>query len=111
MPGHFTEDSFGLSKFISERGFPSGRQETWHTITGNSLILFLPGTISPVLSAHLAFVFLIGGIFMDSPVFQVPQRPASSFFAAMTAVIGALSYFPGAGVGGLYRLLFWMFFT
>lgn len=51
--------------------------------------------LSSIISIALAFVFLVVvGFFMDSPVFQVPAAASILiFFAAMTAVIGALSYF------------------
>jgi hypothetical protein len=50
---------------------------------------------SSIGSIALAFVFLIVvGFFMDSKIFQVPAAASIFiFFAAMTAVIGSLSYF------------------
>ena len=50
---------------------------------------------SSIISIVFAFTFLIVvGFFMDSPVFQMPAAASILiFFAAMTAVIGALSYF------------------
>lgn len=50
---------------------------------------------SSVISIALAFAFLIVvGFFMDSKIFQVPAAASIFiFFAAMTAVIGSLSYF------------------
>jgi hypothetical protein len=50
---------------------------------------------SSIISIALAFIFLIVvGFYMDSPVFQVPAAASILiFFAVMTAVIGALSYF------------------
>jgi hypothetical protein len=50
---------------------------------------------SSIISIALAFVFLIViGFFMDDRIFQVPAAASILiFFAAMTAVIGALSYF------------------
>lgn len=50
---------------------------------------------SSIISIALAFMFLtVVGFFMDRPVFQVPAVASILiFFAAMTAVIGALSYF------------------
>ena len=50
---------------------------------------------SSIISISLAFIFLIViGFYMDSPFFQVPAAASILiFFAAMTAVIGALSYF------------------
>ena len=50
---------------------------------------------SGIISIALAFIFLtVVGFFMDNPVFQVPAAASILiFFAAMTAVIGALSYF------------------
>lgn len=50
---------------------------------------------SSILSIALAFIFLIVvGFYMDDPVFQVPAAASILiFFAVMTAVIGALSYF------------------
>jgi len=50
---------------------------------------------SSILSIALAFIFLIVvGFYMDDLVFQVPAAASILiFFAVMTAVIGALSYF------------------
>ncbi len=50
---------------------------------------------SSIISIALAFIFLIMvGFYMDGPFFQVPAAASILiFFAAMTAVIGALSYF------------------
>jgi len=50
---------------------------------------------SSIASIALAFIFLIViGFFMDSRIFQVPAAASIFiFFAAMTAVIGSLSYF------------------
>ena len=50
---------------------------------------------SSIISIAFAFIFLIViGFFLDNPVFQVPAAASILiFFAAMTAVIGALSYF------------------
>lgn len=50
---------------------------------------------SSIVSIALAFVFLIVvGFFMDNKIFQVPAAASIFiFFAAMTAVIGSLSYF------------------
>ena len=50
---------------------------------------------SSIVSIALAFVFLIVfGFYMDNPLFEVPAAASILiFFAAMTAVIGALSYF------------------
>jgi hypothetical protein len=51
--------------------------------------------LSGILSIVLSFVFLIVvGFYMDSPVFEAPAAASILiFFATMTAVIGALSYF------------------
>lgn len=51
--------------------------------------------LSGILSIVLSFVFLIVvGFFMDSPFFEAPAAASILiFFATMTAVIGALSYF------------------
>jgi hypothetical protein len=51
--------------------------------------------LSGIISIALSFVFLIVvGFFMDSPFFEAPAAASILiFFAAMTAVIGALSYF------------------
>jgi hypothetical protein len=51
--------------------------------------------LSGILSIALSFIFLIVvGFFMDSPLFEAPAAASILiFFAAMTAVIGALSYF------------------
>ncbi len=50
---------------------------------------------SGIISIALAFIFLIVvGFFMDSPFFEVPAAASILiFFALMTAVIGALTYF------------------
>jgi hypothetical protein len=50
---------------------------------------------SSIISIALAFIFLIVvGFYMDDPAFQVPAAASILiFFATMTAVIGALSYF------------------
>jgi len=50
---------------------------------------------SSIISIALAFIFLIViGFFMDDRIFQVPAAASILiFFAVMTAVIGALSYF------------------
>jgi Patatin-like phospholipase len=50
---------------------------------------------SSIIGIALAFIFLIViGFYLDEPVFQVPAAASILiFFAAMTAVIGALSYF------------------
>lgn len=58
-------------------------------------IVFKRHHVSSMLSIALAFIFLIViGFNMDSPVFQVPAAASILiFFAALTAVIGALSYF------------------
>ncbi len=51
--------------------------------------------LSGILSIVLSFVFLIVvGFYMDSPFFEAPAAASILiFFATMTAVIGALSYF------------------
>jgi hypothetical protein len=51
--------------------------------------------LSSIISIALSFVFLIVvGFFMDSPIFEAPAAASILiFFATMTAVIGALSYF------------------
>jgi hypothetical protein len=51
--------------------------------------------LSGILSIALSFIFLIVvGFYMDSPFFEAPAAASVLiFFAAMTAVIGALSYF------------------
>ncbi len=51
--------------------------------------------LSSILSIVLSFIFLIVvGFFMDSPIFEAPAAASILiFFATMTAVIGALSYF------------------
>ncbi|MBS1511193.1 MAG: hypothetical protein JST86_10145 [Bacteroidetes bacterium] len=50
---------------------------------------------SAMICIMLAFIFLaVVGFFMDSPLFQVPAAASIFiFFAVMTAVIGALTYF------------------
>jgi hypothetical protein len=51
--------------------------------------------LSGILSIVLSFIFLIVvGFYMDSPYFEAPAAASILiFFAAMTAVIGSLSYF------------------
>ena len=51
--------------------------------------------VSGILSIALSFAFLIVvGFYMDSPIFEAPAAASILiFFATMTAVIGALSYF------------------
>ncbi len=58
-------------------------------------MVFTRHHFSGIISIALAFIFLIlVGFFMDYPVFEVPAAASIFiFFAAMTAVIGALSYF------------------
>jgi len=58
-------------------------------------MIFKRHHFSAILSIVLAFVFLIGiGFFLDDTVFQVPAAASIFiFFAVMTAVIGALTYF------------------
>ncbi len=58
-------------------------------------VVFKRHHFSSMLSIALAFIFLIVvGFYMDRPVFQVPAAASLLiFFAALTAVIGALSYF------------------
>ncbi|HAO47611.1 MAG TPA: hypothetical protein DCQ97_11840, partial [Chitinophagaceae bacterium] len=97
MPGHFTEDRFGL-KVSSYLGKGFRFRQTRNVAHYNREFLDLVFTrhhFSGIISIALAFVFLIVvGFFMDSPVFQVPAAASILiFFAAMTAVIGALSYF------------------
>ena len=58
-------------------------------------MVFTRHHFAAIISIVMAFVFLIVvGFFMDKPVFQVPAAASILiFFAAMTAVIGALTYF------------------
>lgn len=58
-------------------------------------LVFTRHHFAAIISIVLAFVFLIVvGFFMDKPVFQVPAAASILiFFAAMTAVIGAMTYF------------------
>lgn len=58
-------------------------------------LVFTRHHFAGIISIVLAFCFLIVvGLFMDKPVFQVPAAASILiFFAVMTAVIGALSYF------------------
>lgn len=97
MPGHSGPDNFGL-KVTSYLGKGFRFRKTRNVAHYNREFLDLVFTrhhFSGIISIALAFVFLIVvGFFMDSPVFQVPAAASILiFFAAMTAVIGALSYF------------------
>lgn len=58
-------------------------------------LVFTRHHFAGIISIVMAFIFLITiGFFMDKPVFQVPAAASILiFFAVMTAVIGALSYF------------------
>ncbi|GAB2838978.1 hypothetical protein [Ferruginibacter profundus] len=58
-------------------------------------MIFKRHHISAIISIALAFVFLAGvGFFMDNKAFQVPAAASIFiFFAVMTSVIGALTYF------------------
>ncbi len=58
-------------------------------------LVFKRHHFSSIIGIALAFIFLVVfGFFMDKPVFQVPAAASIFiFFAVMTAVIGALSYF------------------
>lgn len=97
MPDHSGLDNFGL-KVTSYLGKGFRFRKTRNVGHYNREFLDLVFTrhhFSGIISIALAFVFLIVvGFFMDSPVFQVPAAASILiFFAAMTAVIGALSYF------------------
>ncbi len=58
-------------------------------------MIFKRHHVAAILSIFLAFIFLAGvGFFLDDNVFQVPAAASIFiFFAVMTAVIGALTYF------------------
>ncbi|MGG9962112.1 hypothetical protein [Ferruginibacter sp. SUN106] len=58
-------------------------------------MIFKRHHISAIISIALAFIFLAGvGFFMDDKAFQVPAAASIFiFFAVMTSVIGALTYF------------------
>ncbi|MFM6924404.1 MAG: hypothetical protein ACKOU7_02805, partial [Ferruginibacter sp.] len=58
-------------------------------------IVFKRHHLSGILSIALSFAFLIVvGFYMDNPLFEAPAAASILiFFASMTAVIGALSYF------------------
>lgn len=97
MPDHSGLDNFGL-KVTSYLGKGFRFRNTRNVAHYNREFLDLVFTrhhFSGIISIALAFIFLIVvGFFMDSPVFQVPAAASILiFFAAMTAVIGALSYF------------------
>ncbi|MBU9936226.1 MAG: patatin-like phospholipase family protein [Ferruginibacter sp.] len=97
MPGQPGDDDFGL-KVTSYLGNGFRFRKTRNVAHYNREFLDLVFTrhhFSGIISIALAFIFLIVvGFFMDSPVFQVPAAASIFiFFAAMTAVIGALSYF------------------
>jgi hypothetical protein len=97
MPGSSGPDNFGL-KVTSYLGKGFRFRNTRNVAHYNREFLDLVFTrhhFSGIISIALAFIFLIVvGFFMDSPVFQVPAAASILiFFAAMTAVIGALSYF------------------
>ncbi|HMU11185.1 MAG TPA: hypothetical protein PKC54_14335, partial [Ferruginibacter sp.] len=97
MPDHSGLDNFGL-KVTTYLGKGFRFRNTRNVAHYNREFLDLVFTrhhFSGIISIAMAFVFLIVvGFFMDSPVFQVPAAASILiFFAAMTAVIGALSYF------------------
>ena len=78
----------GGFKFKKPRNVSHYNQEFLETV-------FKRHHLSGILSIILSFIFLIVvGFFMDSPIFEAPAAASILiFFATMTAVIGALSYF------------------
>jgi Patatin-like phospholipase len=78
----------GGFKFKKPRNVSHYNQEFLDTV-------FKRHHLSGILSIVLSFVFLIVvGFYMDSPFFEAPAAASILiFFATMTAVIGALSYF------------------
>jgi hypothetical protein len=83
--GHYLGRGFRFRKIRNVSHYNEGFLDT----------VFKRHHFSGIISIALAFIFLmIVGYFMDSPVFQVPAAASILiFFAVMTAVIGALSYF------------------
>ena len=96
-PGEAARENFGLkvSNYLG-KGFVFRKVRNVAHYNSEFLdIVFTRHHFSGIISIALAFIFLIVvGFFMDYPVFQVPAAASIFiFFAAMTAVIGALSYF------------------
>ncbi|MBK7122927.1 MAG: patatin-like phospholipase family protein [Chitinophagaceae bacterium] len=83
--GHYLGRGFRFRKIRNVSHYNEGFLDT----------VFKRHHFSGIISIALAFIFLMAvGFFMDSPVFQVPAAASILiFFAVMTAVIGALSYF------------------
>lgn len=97
MPDHSGLDNFGLrvSSYLGKGFRFRMTRNVAHYNREFIDLVFTRHHFSGIISIMLAFLFLIiVGFFMDSPVFQVPAAASILvFFAAMTAVIGALSYF------------------
>ena len=98
---HYTDsgrqDDFGLkvTSYLG-KGFRFRQTRNIAHYDHNFLdLVFTRHHFSGIISIAMAFVFLIVvGFFMDNPVFEAPAAASIFiFFAAMTAVIGALSYF------------------
>ena len=92
-----TPENFGMKvSFYLDKGFRFRKPRNISHYNQEFLdMVFKRHHFSSIISIALAFTFLIVvGFFMDSPVFQMPAAASILiFFAAMTAVIGALSYF------------------
>lgn len=96
-PDQEAQESFGMKiSYYLGQGFRFRKARNVAHYNREFLdLVFTRHHFSAIISIALAFIFLIVvGFFMDSPVFQVPAAASILiFFAAMTAVIGALSYF------------------
>lgn len=96
-PEQAVHDNFGMNvSYYLGKGFRFRKARNVAHYNREFLdLVFTRHHFSGIISIALAFIFLIVvGFFMDKPVFQVPAAASILiFFAAMTAVIGAFSYF------------------
>ena len=96
-PEEIPQNAFGMkvSYFISSRFHYRKVRDVSHYSQNFLDLVFKRHHFSGIISIMLAFGFLIVvGFFMDDTAFQVPAAASIFiFFAAMTAVIGSLTYF------------------
>jgi hypothetical protein len=92
-----SEDKFGMKvSYYLGKGFRARKARNVAHYNREFIdMVFKRHHVSGIMSIALAFIFLIViGFFMDNRFFQVPAAASIFiFFAAMTAVIGALTYF------------------
>ena len=97
MPEQSAHENFGMKvSYYLGNGFRFKKVRNVSHYNREFLdLVFTRHHFSGIISIILAFIFLIVvGFFMDSPYFQMPAAASIFiFFAAMTAVIGAFSYF------------------